>query len=154
MLTVERLRELLEYNSETGVFTWVVGQCQGKRAGSQDQRGYKTVLIDGKRYYIHRLAWLYMTGDWPKKQIDHINRDKSDQRFANLRDVAKSRNMLNSGLRADNRSGFRGVSFHAQRGRWGAQFQHKHLGLYDTPEEAAAAYRQAAQKLHGDLACV
>lgn len=97
-LTAERLRELLHYDPETGIFTWLV-QCKsnkpvGSIAGTKNH-GYMQIGIDKNRNYAHRLAWLYMTGTWPIHQIDHINRNSFDNRWANLRDVTPSVNIRN-----------------------------------------------------------
>jgi hypothetical protein len=85
-LTAERLRELLNYDPDTGVFTWRVRPVHSHRVGDiagsvRTTRGYRLIGVAGRVYKAHRLAWLYMMGEWPKDQIDHINRDPSDNRF-------------------------------------------------------------------------
>ena len=86
MLTQKRLRETLHYNPETGIFTWTKGERRGKAAGtSHDDRGFLKVAIDNERHLLHRLAWLWMTGFHPRSTIEHINGDRSDNRWANLR---------------------------------------------------------------------
>jgi hypothetical protein len=113
MLTVERLKELLHYEPETGVFTWLVnkgpflaGDIAGRSVGCKK---YPRVGIDGDRYIAARLAWLYMTGEWPKHVIDHIDRNPLNTRFCNLRDVTQSKNCFNAGKRSHNTTGYQGV---------------------------------------------
>jgi hypothetical protein len=149
-LTLERLRQLLYYEPATGKFTWLVrsgGKCTvGSPAGYLDQHGYRKVSVDNERYYEHRLAFLYMTGDWPDAQIDHINRDRSDNRWANLRAADRSLNARNTGPRKRNLLGVKGVSrlpggsFVANIYRDGKA---RYLGAFHTIEEASAAYAQA-----------
>ena len=86
MLTQMRLREVLHYNPETGIFTWTKGDRRGKRAGTEhDDRGYLKVSIDNKRYPLHRLAWLWMRGLHARSTVEHINGDHADNRWNNLR---------------------------------------------------------------------
>lgn len=98
-LTQERLMELFEYNPETGLFTRLVSTNNrvkaGDVAGSARADGYIKIRVDFDMHYAHRLAWLYMTGAWPTKKIDHINGDKADNRWSNLRDVSTSTNAQN-----------------------------------------------------------
>jgi hypothetical protein len=155
MISVERLRELLAYDPETGVFTWRTGPRAGMVAGGLKSYGYLAVW---RCYKSHRLAWLYMTGDWPLTQIDHINRVRTDNRFDNLREATHAENVRNSGRRKDNASGFKGVSWH-QRGKcWQVSIfkdgRRVHLGSYKTTEEASAAYAAAAQRMFGEFARV
>jgi hypothetical protein len=112
------LKELLHYEPETGVFTWRVnkgpflaGDVPGRAAGEtkSGRMVYPRVGIDGKRYIASRLAWLYMTGEWPSGVIDHINRNPLDTRFSNLRDVTQSMNCFNGGKRKHNTTGYQGV---------------------------------------------
>lgn len=155
MLTQERLKELLDYDPETGVFIRKIkkgGMPAGSVAGSADACGYIVISIDGKRHKAHRLAWLWVYGELPKKDIDHINRIPCDNRIANLREVNKKQNAWNTDMKKNNASGFLGVYKHKQCARWGAKIcvnrkQH-YLGLFDTPEEAHAAYMRAKEKLH------
>jgi len=155
MLTQERLKEVLDYNPETGVFVWRVskGPCKaGSVAGNAHITGYVLIAIDGKKHRAHRLAWLYVHGVWPDKDIDHINRIRTDNRIANLRDVSKSENQWNSSARCDNTSGYLGVCWHKQRSKWHAQIRvcekRLHLGYFNTLEAANAAYMAAKEKLH------
>ena len=107
MITQEYLKSVLSYDPETGIFTWkyrqgLIGKkiswntrYSEKQAGTIDPVGYLGIAIEYKRYYAHRLAWLYMTGELPKKYIDHLNGNKSDNRFLNLREATNSENQQN-----------------------------------------------------------
>jgi hypothetical protein len=162
MVTYERLRELLDYDPETGVFRWKIyrnGRAKvGYIAGGFDKCGHRRIAIDGRFYPSHRLAWLYQTGKWPVALIDHINMVPDDNRFCNLREATKSQNGWNTGKRSDNTSGFKGVTWAKNVRRWMAQIQvhgkNKHLGTFDTPEQAHAAYAAAAKEFHGEFARV
>lgn len=155
-ISAERLRKLLHYDPDAGSFTWLVTRNQsakiGREAGATNAAGYRCVTIDGRAYMSHRLAWLYVYGAHADVEIDHINRDKADNRISNLRLVSRSENCQNSSSRRNTASGLRGVSWHKQRQRWAARITlhglTKHLGLFDSPELAHAAYLQAAAELH------
>jgi hypothetical protein len=158
-LSMERLREILEYDPETGNFIWKTATSSrnpvGSIAGTVTSAGYREVCIDWKRYLIHRLAWFWTHGVWPH-EIDHINRDRLDNRIANLREAERSQNNLNTKTRRDNSSGVRGVTWHAQNKKWRAVY-HKNgkqisLGLFDDIEEAAKAYSEAVAKAYGEFA--
>jgi hypothetical protein len=159
--TAETLRGLLDYEPETGVFRWQVTRGRlakaGAVAGTVNSRGYIRIMVNGTTFMAHRLAWLHTYGAWPKQQIDHINGDRANNRIANLRDVSQSTNQQNQ-LRAqkNNTSGFLGVSWHKANKRWGAKIwangQRLFLGLFDTADEAHAAYLAAKLQLHpGDV---
>ncbi len=153
-LTHARLLELVHYNPETGEFTRLE---KGRRpngngkTGSRSGKGYVALRVDSKRYLAHRLAWFYVHGEWPS-ELDHINLDKTDNRIANLRLATRALNNANTVPRG--KSGFKGVV--AAYGRWRAGLTFNgsfhYLGLYDTPEEAHAAYRVAAEKAFGSFA--
>lgn len=153
MITVERVRELLIYDSETGVFRWKVASTRvkiGDVAGS-DGDGYRVIRIDQRNYKAHRLAWLYVHGEWPAKDIDHINGVRSDNRIANLRDVSRSVNIQNlRRARSDNSSGLLGVS--RNRGRWRAvinlEGKRHHLGYFASADLAHEVYLEAKLKIH------
>lgn len=151
MLTQARLRELLHYDPESGVFTWIAksSPCSHIRPGDiagWDDDGYVKIKLDGRDYKAHRLAWLYMHGQWPSRFIDHKDTDRSNNRFLNLRDASCAINMQNqTKAHANNRScGLLGVTFHKQSGRWAAKLaiNGKRLfgGLHDTPGQAHTAY--------------
>ena len=154
-LTAEKLRELLHYEPETGIFTWKVSTSNsvkvGDVAGSPDGLGYLRITVWSRRYQAHRLAWFYVYGEWPKLDIDHINRNTSDNRIANLRDISHKQNMQNASKRSDNTSGCPGVSWKKQYSKWQVHIKHNqkqiHLGYYSIIEEAIAA-RKAAEKLY------
>jgi HNH endonuclease/AP2 domain-containing protein len=158
LVTAERLRSLLEYAPETGLFYWrrTVGAAYaGRPAGaSRASSGYPLICIDRRRYYAHRLAWLYVHGRHPQGVIDHINGDLADNRIANLRECSPSENARNMLRSVPSRSGIKGV---LRRGnRWRARIHADGrchwLGSYPTRKQAAAAYDEAAQRLHGEFA--
>lgn len=152
-LTQENLKEILDYNPNTGVFYWKVGKKTGQVCGKPNVRDYVYMHILGKAYSGHRLAWFYMTGKWPKNQIDHINRIKSDNRFQNLRDVTRSQNLMNKTKYSNNKSGFKGVSY---RKPWSVSITYdgviNTLGHFENKEEAARVYDKAAIEHHGQFA--
>lgn len=157
-LTAERLRELLHYNPDTGAFTNRIRRtnriCVGAPAGTTHPlSGYLIIKIDRKNYRASRLAFLYMNGEWPKFQADHIEGVRLNNRWSNLRDVPQVINLQNkSACRADSRSGLVGVRKMSKSTRKGAQITAhgvKHwLGVFDTAAEAHAAYIEAKRRLH------
>ena len=157
-LSQSRLREVLSYEPETGHFRWRVKLSSkskiGSLAGCVNDDGYVLIRIDGLRHRAHRLAFLYMTGVWPRETVDHINRETSDNRWQNLRAATRSENLWNARAHRDNRTGLKGVSFH--RGRWVAQIAkngtHKWLGTFDNAISAHRAYAAAATAMHGAFA--
>lgn len=158
-LTQERLRYLLDYDPESGLFSWKNPQSKrckvGQVAGSVDGGGYVQISIDGKRYKAHRLAHLHMTGEFPENEVDHINRVKTDNRWSNLREATSQQNKMNS-YRADkNTSGKKGVSWNKQMDKWMAYIsvdgKNYHLGYYNDIEDAATAYATIAKILHGEF---
>lgn len=169
-LTRERIRELLSYDPETGIFTWLrrpgIDRCTntwntrfvGTVAGSINDQGYRVICIDRSDYRAHRLAWAYANGDWPSAEIDHINGDRSDNRIANLRQASRGENMRNSRKRRDNTSGRKGVTWDNRERKWHARIKHakkcRSLGYFNTAEAAAQAYADAARRLHGEFARV
>lgn len=157
MLTADRLRELLNYDPETGVFTWRVRRSptclKGSVAGAINQvSGYRQIGFDGQDYTAHRLAWLYTKREWPLGEIDHKNRVRDDNRIDNLRDATHSNNSANRLKQSNNTSGLKGVSYHKAAKRWRATIRKEHLGLFDTREAAHAAYCHAAQAAFGEFA--
>lgn len=152
-ITYERLRELLDYSSETGLFTWKVDRRRaraGAVAGRRHPNGYTYITVDYQHYRAHRLAWLWVFGVWPNGDIDHINRERSDNRISNLRSVTKSENQQNRSINSNNKSGFMGVSWHGKSLRWQAHIRtngkSRNLGTYLTPEAASAAYIAAKKQ--------
>ncbi|MBN9601832.1 MAG: HNH endonuclease [Afipia felis] len=156
-LTAERLREVLSYNPETGNFTWLMHRwLVGKPAGTIDGHGYLLIRVDGRLYRGCRLVWLYMTGEWPSNQMDHINMDRSDDRWSNLREATNSQNNMNRLARKDNKSGIKGVYWSNSDQRWVASItsngHRRCLGYFKDKMNAAEAYAMAAQELHKDFA--
>ncbi len=156
-LTHERLLSLLAYDPETGGFRWRItrkGPANAKRsAGSMGSDGYRKITVDGRGYRTNRLAWFYVHGRWPGGSIDHINRVKTDDRIANLREVTPSQNQHNQvAPHGNNKSGFLGVSRKRGRLKWIASIAangvRRNLGSFDSPEEAASAYMAAKRQLH------
>ena len=151
MITQNRLRELLQYAPETGEFMWRVSHPRAKVgaiAGATDHYGYVVIRLDGHLYKAHRLAWLYVHGVWPSKNIDHINRVKNDNRMENLRLADQSINMHNVDVRVNSKSGVAGVTWRADRKKWNARikvgYKNFNLGLFDDMAAAVAA-RYAAE---------
>lgn len=167
MLTHDRLLELVRYDPETGEFTLLVDvsrghhhKTAGEKLGRNHPLGYIQIGLDCKSYLAHRLAWFYVTGEWPKHQIDHINQDKKDNRFANLREATNSQNHQNK--KSKNSNGLKGVAL-ANGGkyrakRWYAKIRINqrtiYLGTFDTKEDAHNAYAKAASELFGEYACL
>tara|TARA_R110002020_G_scaffold472357_1_gene700266 strand:- start:6 stop:494 length:489 start_codon:yes stop_codon:yes gene_type:complete len=152
MITQARLKELVHYNPNTGVFTRLIpagGVSAGDIVGSNCGEGYLKIMVDGGRYRAHRLAWLYMTGDWPKYQIDHINGVKNDNRIDNLRDVTNAVNQRNTSRRINNKSGVPGVVWHSRDHIWSVSITsgtRKMLGSFTDFFEAVCARKSAELK--------
>ena len=158
LLTAERLREILRYDPGTGQFACLVtrsnnGAKAGAIAGTRKTNGYVYIQINHRMYLAHRLAWLYMTGEWPSREVDHEDTDPSNNRWSNLRLATSGENSQNQrrpGRR--NTSGYLGVSYDKSRGKYAATIglngRTIHLGRHDTPEEAHAAYVKAKRELH------
>lgn len=145
MITQARLKELLHYDPETGVFIRKAkqsNQMEGAIAGGEDGSGYLRIRIDGKKYKSHRLAWLYMFGILPANKTDHINQNRSDNRICNLREVTDGDNSKNASRRSDNRSGITGVYWSGVNQKWAVQIndngEQKFLGRYESLLDAAA----------------
>jgi hypothetical protein len=159
-LTHEQLTTLLDYHAERGIFYWKVSRRGHARAGDRAGRivkGYRSIKINGIVYYEHRLAWFYVTKQWPVDQIDHEDLNKSNNRFSNLREASQSQNTFNrTRLRTRNKSGFKGVSWCRFEQKWRAVISahgtYFALGYFNTPKEAYAAWCRSAQKLHGSFA--
>jgi hypothetical protein len=161
ILTAARLRELLSYDPDTGTFTRLVRtgyfRAQaGAIAGSRRYNGYHIISVDAQRYYAHRLAWLYMTGEWPQAGIDHRDLDRSNNRWENLRAATQSQNLSNIGLPKHNTSGMKGVCWDRRRNCWMAKINHSgktyFLGYFAERDAAQAAYASGATKIYGDFA--
>jgi hypothetical protein len=156
MLTAEELKNRLNYNPRTGVFTWIRSKRStliGCVAGCASKpNGYLRIVINYKLYFAHKLAWLYAHGRWPSEQLDHINHNKLDNRLNNLREVSHRENHLNQSLSKNSTTGLHGVSFHRRANKYEARIKvdgkSLYLGSFQTSEEAYAA-RKLADSKHG-----
>ena len=154
-LTLERLKELLEYDPETGVFRWLI-KSGSKSAGSIAGTSHKDgccfrIMIDRKCYRSHILAWFYMTGEWPPSEIDHRNTIGTDNRWKNIRLSDRYKNMQNQRrAHRNSKTGLLGV--HKCGGKYRARILYngndKSLGLHNSPQKAYEAYLSAKRKLH------
>jgi hypothetical protein len=146
MLTQERLKELLHYDQDTGVFTWLISPRNnvksGKQAGTYDRKGYLKILYKRKLYMGHWLAWLYVYGKFPDNEIDHINGNPSDNTILNLRDVTRKQNMENKKVYSNSKSGYSGVTWHSRDKKWNVRIGHYgkriSLGYFDNLSDAIA----------------
>lgn len=155
---IEPLLRSLAYDKDTGFVTWriaVSSHKAGERAGKVKGRGYRYIESGGFTYQEHRVAWLLVTGEWPPGIIDHVNRNGCDNRWANLRLATRAQNNWNTGPRANNSTGIKGVAMRAN-GRFYARIRANgvvhSLGGFITAAEAAQAYADAAKRLHGEFA--
>lgn len=161
MLSHAELLRLLHYDPETGIFTWRVRAAQrvhiGDVAGSLNRgTGYRSIALNGNRFLEHRLAWLYMTGEWPKNQVDHKNLKRDDNRWSNLRAATGSQNKGNQRKQKDHRGNHKGAYIDARGGRHFSKIIHNgvrhYLGRFDSEIEAHEAYCRKAKELHGEFA--
>ena len=150
-----QLKELLWYDAQTGVFRWRFSTSQRVKPWSEagcHLNGYKTITVKSKPIYAHRLAWLYMTGSLPINQIDHIDGNRQNNAWCNLREATPKQNAENRKLHHDNKSGYRGVSWNQKQKKWKASVTHNgvqiYLGFYKTPEEAAQVVEQKRASLY------
>jgi hypothetical protein len=164
MITQSFLKEVLDYDPDTGVFHWRHREDvprewntrhAGKVAGTVLPTGYRSIIINNEPYLGHRLAWFYMAGEWPPHQVDHINRIRGDDRFANLRLATSSENKRNRPADSDSISGVKGVHWHKPSQRWHVRVclrgREHSFGYFKTVEEAAEVARMAQAKLHGEF---
>lgn len=143
-----RLQELLEYAPETGAFRWRVNRTSvraGTVAGRLDSKGYRQISVDGQRYAAHRLAWLYVNGEWPMHEVDHVNGIRDDNRIANLRDVARIINMRNK-RRYRNASGLP-IGIQHRGDVWHSHIGGRYIGSFVCLGAAVAARRSAEAQL-------
>lgn len=161
--SVAWLRKHLRYDPETGNVYWRFsrrGIKAGSYAGSLHNQGRWRIHLQRRFYRMTHIIWAMQTGAWPPKgmQIDHRDGDKANDVWSNLRLATPSQNKCNQRRHCDNASGFKGVHFRKDRRKYIAQIalngRNRHLGHFDTPELAHAAYAKAAQKLHGEFARV
>jgi HNH endonuclease len=155
-LNFTRLNELLKYDPDTGIFTWINNMGKRVKAGSKTgclhHTGYLQSRIDGKNYLCHRLAWLYVYGEFPELNLDHIDSNKTNNCIANLREVTQAQNCQNL-KKSRGSSGFLGVSLDPiRKNRWKSSIKlngkSKHLGWYKTPEQAHEVYKSAKLLIH------
>lgn len=164
-LSAEFVRSILDYDPKTGIFHWRYRhdcpqkwntRYAGRIAGTAKGAGYHWIQVKGPvAYAAHRLAWLYVTGAWPPEQIDHKNGNRSDNRIANLRPATNSNNSCHKRIQSNNTSGFVGVCFNTQIGKWEARINIKRKCIYRAffrTAEAAHEARQIALPLaHGEF---
>ena len=156
-LTAARLRELLNYDPETGLFTWRVTRRGTARVGSQagnvrPPKMYRYICVEGRHYKAGRLAWFYVYGAWPSQQIDHADGDRLNDAIKNLRDCSNAENSQNRGMRSDNTSGYPGVTWNKARRKWQAQVKadgaNHNAGLFADRAVAFEAYLCKKRQLH------
>lgn len=160
-LSQKDLKSVLDYDPETGLFTWKKltrnRHLEGKVAGHTALcDGYTRISVLRKLYLAHRLVFLFMEGELPQVWVDHINGNRSDNRWSNLRHCTASQNLKNAALSCRSKTGYRGVSYVKKDGKFKAEiqsdFQRYWLGYFDTAEEAAIAYDTAASLYHLEFA--
>lgn len=150
MISQERLKDLIDYNADTGEFKRFL-KNGARTAGSVNSQGYLHIMLDKKLYKAHRLAWLYTYGDFPDGQIDHVNQDRADNRLSNLRVVDNAENNKNRSICSNNKSGVLGVSYWNKANRWEVKIaenkRNKRLGLFSDFFEAVCARKSAENRL-------
>lgn len=158
MLTQAELKSQLYYNPETGIFTRIASNHHSVKIGDVAGNlcsGYINIRVFGKIYKAHRLCFLYMEGKFPDEFVDHIDMNKSNNAWSNLRESSTSENNRNVTKRANNKSGYKGVCSHGISKKWMAQAtlngKKIHLGIYDTPELAHDVYVKFAKQNHGEF---
>lgn len=147
-MNLEKLREKYSYDEELGVLK----NKKGRVIGYTSQEGYRKAYIFGKYLYLHRVIFFYVHGYLPDL-IDHIDRNKLNNRVSNLREASKSENCLNSSKRITNTSGYKNVVWHKVAKKWRAQVtvnkKRVHVGLFDSPEEAYQALKDGGFEQYG-----
>ncbi len=153
MITQERLKELVRYEPETGVFIRLENRGRlkkGDEAGGIDAEGYRRLTIDGRSYKAHRLAFMYMTGRFPNQHTDHIDQDRQNNKFSNLREATPQQNSRNKKRQSSNLSGFTGVGWRNDLSIWRARIYHKNknvnLGTFDKLSDAVLARLNAEEE--------
>ena len=158
-ITADHLRKLLRYDPESGNLYWLVrqGRCSpGELAGAENPDRYRRVGVEGRLYLAHRLIWLWMTGEWPKAQIDHIDCNRENNKWDNLREARPSQNMANTGKQKNNSTGYKGVYLDKRDGVYYARVQFNgraiSFGRFNDPYKAHLAYVAGLTALHGPFA--
>lgn len=160
MLTQDYLKSILDYNVDTGIFTWKISNNRkikiGDIAGTIRPDKYIQIRINGKTYLGHRLSWLYVYGKFTEQTIDHINNNPSDNRICNLREASVQENMYNRKINKSNKSGIKGICWHKCTNKWRARLtvngKEKHIGLFDNLELAELAIIETRNKYHKEFA--
>jgi hypothetical protein len=155
MITQEELKSQVNYDQETGIFTWKVRNSNrikiGDQAGNYHNGGYIEMYLLGERHLAHRLAWLYVNGYMPKI-IDHIDGNKLNNKISNLREVSYAENMYNSKIRSDNKSGVRCVSWNKKHQKWEVRVKIdgklKNYGYYKELDDAAKVAEKVRKEHH------
>jgi hypothetical protein len=155
ILPLERLRQLFQYDPDSGHIHWIApgkGRIKKKPAGTTVRAGYIGILVDGKRYYAHRIAWALHHGAHPTDQLDHINGIKTDNRIVNLREATNAQNGKNIGVKKNNKSGYPGVHFKANGWTACIKVNRKniYLGRFKCKEDAVIARQKAEQTFYGE----
>lgn len=155
-LTIEELKANLNYNPSTGLFTRLITRTfsatQGSLAGCKNKQGYIVIRLNNKLYQAHRLAWFYMTAEWPK-EVDHKDTIRDNNKWENLRNSTHAQNKYNSKANKNNKSGEKGISLSNDIYRVYIRLPKgkKYLGSFKNLVEAKEAYRIEAEKLHGEF---
>ena len=158
MITFEEVNKVLRYDEASGKLYWKIRTSNriniGDEAGRLNSSGYAVIGLRTKTYYAHRLAWFLSTGNWPENQIDHINGERADNRFVNLRQATNKDNCQNkrSAIGVDKENRLLGAYFHRPSGKFlamiGVDGKSKYLGYFDTKEQEHQAYLSVKRKLH------
>ncbi len=156
-ITLEDAKAALHYDPDTGIFTWRARTGPRAKIGAiagNAHNGYVRITLHGRAYMAHVLAWLIITGEWPTYEVDHIDCDRANNRWANLREATRPQNMRNRPVRKDNPLGVTGI--YRDGGKYVAKISSNgeqiYLGRFDTVEAAASARAWAANDIHGEFA--
>jgi hypothetical protein len=156
---INMLRSEMEYDQKTGHFKWLVnkgGKRSGNIAGCLRPDGYRAIKFDGKHYLAHRLAWFYVYESMPKKELDHIDGNRDNNKINNLREATSSQNKQNTKMSKQSKSGLKGAHYHKISKKWLSRIKVNkktiHLGYFDTKEEAHEAYKSAANDMFKEFA--
>lgn len=154
-ITQEELKSKLNYNCETGLFTWKQSSSNRIKIGGiagntwfnkHNGKIYKRIFVKDKLYYSHRLAWFYVYGAWPEQEIDHVNGNGEDNRLINLRCVSSSENKKNMKIKSSNNSGVSGISFHKKANKWMCRITVNkktiYIGLFEDINDATLAIKK------------